>query len=51
MVSKTEETQLSNLETQVDNGGGGACEETQGPSLWQSFEAWIIDPQWPQKAI
>lgn len=26
MVSKTEETQLSNLETQVDNGGGGAWE-------------------------
>jgi hypothetical protein len=26
MVSKTEETQLSNLESQVDNGGGGAWE-------------------------
>ncbi|GMY20971.1 ER membrane protein complex subunit 2 [Fagus crenata] len=26
MVTKTEETQLSNLETQVDNGGGGAWE-------------------------
>ncbi|KAF5454632.1 hypothetical protein F2P56_024282 [Juglans regia] len=26
MVSKTEETQLSNLENQVDNGGGGAWE-------------------------
>ncbi|GMY20839.1 er membrane protein complex subunit 2, partial [Fagus crenata] len=26
MVTKTEETQLSNLETQGDNGGGGAWE-------------------------
>lgn len=26
MVSKTEETQLNNLESQVDNGGGGAWE-------------------------
>jgi hypothetical protein len=26
MVSKTEETQLSNLESHVDNGGGGAWE-------------------------
>ena len=26
MMSKTKETQLNNLETQVDSGGGGAWE-------------------------